>query len=283
MPELLVTGSYGQLGRAVLAAAASRGLTAVGRDLDTLDITDPAATSAAFAALHPAVVVNCAAWTEVDACETDPDRAMAVNGAAVGHLAAACRGLGALLVHISTDYVFEGSAGRPYREDDPVGPTSVYGRSKLEGERLAASTPEHLVARTAWLYGHGGRHFIGAIRAQLDSGATELRVVSDQHGCPTFCDDVAGALLDLVDRGARGVVHVANTGATTWHGLATEIVRRLGAAIPVRAVTTAEFPRPAPRPAYSVLDTTRLTGLLGRRLPSWEDALGRYLGGACGS
>lgn len=281
--HLLVTGSHGQLGRAVLAAASGRGRVAIGHDVDSLDITDPRAVAELVASLRPAAVVNCAAWTDVDGCEADPARAVAANGTAVGHLASACRSHGSLLVQISTDYVFGGTLDRPYREDDPVGPLSAYGRSKLEGERLAATAPDHLVVRTAWLYGHGGRHFVGAIRRQLETGAAELRVVADQRGCPTFGDDLARAVLDLVDAGARGIVHAVNSGATSWHGFAVEIARRLGAAAEVRPVTSAEFPRPAHRPANSVLDTSRLAAILGRPLPSWQDALGRYLESACAS
>jgi dTDP-4-dehydrorhamnose reductase len=228
-------------------------------------------------------VVNCAAFTAVDRCEQEEDLATAVNGTAVGHLAQACDRVGALLVQVSTDYVFPGSGSRPYREDDPVGPTSAYGRSKLVGEEAARIVERHLIARTAWLCGRGGPNFVEAIRRQAESGRSPIRVVADQHGSPTFCDDLADALLDLVARDARGVLHVAGSEATTWFGFACEIVRQLGAGVPVVPVTTAEFPRPAPRPAYSVLDTGRLQSVLGRALPPWRDALARYLGGPCAS
>ncbi|MCU0303942.1 MAG: dTDP-4-dehydrorhamnose reductase [Thermoanaerobaculales bacterium] len=278
---ILVTGSYGQLGRAVLAAAEIRGLEAEGRDLDTLDITSRQAVDEWIVAARPRLVVNCAAFTAVDDCETAEGSARAVNADAVAHLSAACNVVGATLVHISTDYVFDGAGSRPYREDDPVAPTSAYGRTKLLGEQAARSAHRHLVIRTAWLYGRGGRHFVGAIRRQLEDGATRLRVVADQIGSPTYCDDLAEALLDLVEVGASGVVHVVNDGTTSWHGFASEIVRLLGADAEVIPVTTAEFPRPARRPAYSVLDTARLTTLIGRRLPPWGDALARYLEASC--
>ena len=233
--------------------------------------------------LAPRYLVNCAAYTAVDDCETDEGSATAVNGTAVGHLAAACNAAGAVLVQLSTDYVFDGTGSRPYRESDPVAPTSAYGRSKLTGEHLAATADRHLIVRTAWLYGHGGRNFVEAIRRQIDGGATSLRVVADQVGSPTFCDDLASALLDLIGIGADGIVHAVNSGSTTWHGFADEIVRLLGADVAIEAVTTADYPRPAPRPAFSVLDTERLTTLIGRRLPPWQDALARYLEGACAS
>ena len=277
MPDLLVTGAHGQLGCAVLEKATARGLAAVGHDLDTLDITDAAAVTAALERIRPRALVNCAAWTAVDDCEGDPGLALEVNGTAVGHLAAACAAVGATLVQVSTDYVFSGASARPYREDDPVGPTSAYGRSKLEGERLAQRAPEHLVVRTAWLFGRGGRSFVTAIRGQVEAGSSSLRVVADQRGCPTYCDDLAEAILGLLERRARGTVHAVNSGATTWHAFALEIVRQLGAAVEVRPALTADVPRPAPRPANSVLDTSRLAALLGGPLPTWQDALRRYL------
>jgi dTDP-4-dehydrorhamnose reductase len=282
-PGLLITGSYGQLGSAMLREAAHRGIGADGRDLDTLDIADPSAVDAWVSSASPTAVINCAAYTAVDDCETHEDDARAVNADAVGHLAAACNRIGAALVQISTDYVFDGAGTRPYREDDPVAPQSAYGRTKMLGEEATRLAARHLIVRTAWLYGHGGRHFVGAIRRQIEAGKPELRVVADQSGSPTLCDDLAAAVLDLIAADAGGTVHVVNTGQTTWHGFASEIVRLLGAEIDVVPVTTDEFPRPAPRPAYSVLDTARLESLIGRSMPSWQDALERYLEASCGS
>lgn len=281
--QLLVTGSHGQLGRAVLKTADARGLPAQGRDLDTLDITDPIAVGSWIRAARPRAVINCAAYTAVDDCETHEAEALAVNGTAVGHLAEVCNAVGATLIQISTDYVFDGTSTRPYREDDPVAPASAYGRTKLAGEEEARTADAHLIIRTAWLYGHSGRHFVGAIRRQIEGGNTQLRVVADQHGSPTFCDDLAAAALNLIEAGAVGTVHVANRGATTWHGFAVEIARRLGSDADIRPVTTDEFPRPAPRPAYSVLDTAHLEALTGRPMPTWQDALARYMEGPCGS
>lgn len=281
MADLLITGSAGQLGRALAAIAPGRGLSVDGRDLDTLDITDPAAVTAWVTGARPRAVLNCAAYTAVDACETHEAEALAVNATAVGHLAHACNQVGASLVHVSTDYVFDGTATAPYREDHPVAPMSAYGRTKLAGERAAAAAERHLVVRTAWLYGVAGANFVEAIRRQVNAGAAELRVVADQTGSPTFCADLAQALLELVAVEAGGVVHAVNDGVTTWHGFAAEIVRRLGSGLPVRPVTTDEYPRPARRPPYSVLATDRLASLLGRRLPPWQDALGRYLEATC--
>jgi dTDP-4-dehydrorhamnose reductase len=275
--KILITGNHGQLGRAVQRLAETRGLSVSGSDIDTLDITDPAQVQDWVGAHKPQILVNCAAFTAVDACEEHEASAEAINGTAVSHLAAACRRHGVRLIHISTDYVFDGTGSRPYRESDEVGPTSAYGRTKLIGEEMAAQAPLHLIVRTAWLYGLGGRNFVEAIRRQINGGGEELRVVADQRGCPTFCDDLAAAMLDLAQSNAEGVVHIVNSGETTWHGFASEIARLLGSSIPILPVGTEAYPRPAPRPAYSVLDTGRLQTILGRPMPTWQDALGRYL------
>jgi dTDP-4-dehydrorhamnose reductase len=276
----LITGAYGQLGRALAAGCASRGLSCKGRDLDTLDIGDADAVDEWILGARPQVVVNCAAFTAVDDCEVQPDLAMRVNGTAVGHLAAACNQTGARLVQVSTDYVFPGSATEPIRESTTPAPVGAYGRTKAAGEaKIAAANPNHFIVRTAWLYGHGGQHFVAAIRRQIDDGARTLRVVADQRGSPTFCDDLAQAIVDLVESGAAGVVHAVNAGGTSWHGFAEEIVRLVGAEVEVVPVATSEYPRPAPRPAYSVLDAARLERLLQRKMPPWQDALRRYLVG----
>ncbi len=283
MTRLLVTGCHGQLGRALLDEAAARELPADGCDLDTVDIADAAAVRTLLNDLRPTVVINCAAMTDVDGCETEPERADEVNGQAVGHLADSAKSVGALLVQVSTDYVFSGPSDRPWREEDPPAPMSAYGRSKLLGEELARRASEHLIVRTAWLFGHGGRNFVEAILRQLDSGARELRVVVDQSGCPTYAPDLASAILDLVKAGARGTVHAANDGATSWHGFASAIVELTDSQAVVRPVATREFPRPARRPEFSVLDTTLLRSLIGRGLPGWRDALERYLEIRCAS
>jgi dTDP-4-dehydrorhamnose reductase len=279
--KVLITGVHGQLGRALAAACQSRGCDFAGRDIDTLDIIDPAAVDRWIGEAQPGAVINCAAYTAVDDCETDETAALAVNGTAVGHLAAACNRVGAQLVQISTDYVFSGDGHRPYREDHPVAPINAYGRTKARGEELAQTAQHHLVLRTAWLYGRGGRNFVETIRSQIDSGARTIRVVADQRGCPTYCDDLATVILDLVGSCASGVIHAANSGETTWHGFAEAIAEILGAQLDIVPVTTAEFPRPAPRPPYSVLDTTRLAAVLDRPMPHWKDALSRYLGAPC--
>jgi dTDP-4-dehydrorhamnose reductase len=274
--RLLVTGSRGQLGRALERAAAARGDAFAGHDLPELDITDRTAVERAVAAARPDAIVNCAAFTAVDAAEAQEEAALAVNGTAVAHMARAADANGVVLVQLSTDYVFDGRAGTPYREEDPVNPLSAYGRTKLAGERAAAAARSSLVVRTAWLFGEGA-NFVSAIRRQLDGGAKQLRVVADQHGCPTYAEDLAGALLRLLEKGATGTVHAVNAGSTTWFDFAREIVRQLGSGVEVLPISSAEAGRPAPRPMHSVLDTSKLVSILGCELPRWEDALTRYL------
>ncbi len=275
--KILVTGAHGQLGRSLAAACSTRGTVCEGSDIDTLDISDAAAVRRWIVDAGPSAVVNTAAFTAVDACEDNEEQATAINGTAVGHLAAACNEVGALLIQISTDYVFSGDADRPYEENAAVAPRSAYGRSKLRGEELARTASRHLVVRTAWLYGRGGRNFVEAIRSQIDAGAPRLEVVADQRGCPTFCDDLSEAVLDLAAANSTGTLHAVNAGTTTWHGFAVEIARLLGSPVTVVPAATADVPRAAPRPPYSVLDTTRLEAALGRSMPPWQDGLRRYL------
>ena len=276
---LLVLGCRGQLGRALMPVLTGRGHAVAGVDREEVDITDARALAALVREVGPGIIVNCAAYTAVDRAEQDRDQAFAVNGASVSTLAGLADENHALLVQVSTDYVFDGRQQRPYREDDALNPLSVYGMSKLAGEEAARGARRHLVLRTAWLYGHGGANFVGAVRRQVEGGATELRVVDDQWGSPTFAGDLAWAVAELVAVEATGVVHVVNEGATTWCGFAREILRQMGSVIPVAPITTREANRPAPRPANSVLDPSRLRSLLCRGLPPWQDGLTRYLAG----
>jgi dTDP-4-dehydrorhamnose reductase len=274
--RLLVTGCRGQLGRALQQAAPSRGHEFFGYDLPELDITEPAVVQAAVTAVRPEVIVNCAAFTAVDEAEKQEAAALAVNGTAVTNVARAAESAGAVLLQVSTDYVFDGSADRPYRESDPPKPISVYGRTKLAGERAAELARRHLIVRTAWLFGDGA-NFVASIRRQLDAGTKQLRVVDDQRGCPTYTVDLAGALLGLLEAGTLGIVHAVNSGSATWFEFAKEIVRRTGHDAEVVPITTAEAGRAAPRPVTSVLDASELRRILGSDLPAWPDALARYL------
>ncbi|MDR3671941.1 MAG: dTDP-4-dehydrorhamnose reductase [Holophaga sp.] len=268
--RVLVTGASGQLARAVRASWTDHELVVPAES--SLDLGDPDAIQAVVAQVRPQVVLNLGAFTQVDRCEASPEQAMLINGTAVGWLAAACREQGALLVQISTDYVFDGLATRPYWEDDPTGPLSVYGRTKLVGEEQAQLAPEHLIVRTAWLYDDQGRNFY---RTTLNAAAQgrALKVVDDQRGTPTSCRALARQLHQAVAGGWRGLVHGTCHGETTWHGFAAEIFRQRGVQASLTPCATADYPLLAPRPAYSVLCGQRRALLGSDLMPSWEEAL----------
>jgi len=257
--NVLVVGGRGQLGRSL----AARGAVPV--DVDELDITKPFELPACD------LVINAAAYTAVDKAESERDRAFAINRDGAANLARACTARGIPMIHVSTDYVFDGTATRPYREDDPTAPQSVYGESKLAGER-AVLDAGHTVVRTSWLFAEGGPSFVHTM-LRLGRERPVLRVVADQHGCPTYAGDLADALLALK---ASGLYHYCNDGATTWHAFATEIMAAAHLPTRVDAITTAEYPTPARRPAYSVLDTSKIRAL-GIRPPSWRIGLARVV------
>jgi dTDP-4-dehydrorhamnose reductase len=287
MGGILVTGGSGQVARALAAAAGRRELRVVGRpewDFDRLD-TLPALLAAAA----PALVVNAAAHTAVDKAETDADAAWRANGHAPRLIAEYCAGAGIPLIHISTDYVFDGSKGAPYVETDPVNPTGVYGASKLVGENaVLASGARAVILRTSWVYAAGGRNFVRTMLALAET-RRHLRVVADQTGCPTAAQDLAAAILRIADRIAasgwndlyRGVTHCAGSGATSWHGFAEAIfaeAARHGVQPPVvEPIATRDYPTAARRPADSRLDCARMGRVFGIALPGWRDALHRTI------
>jgi dTDP-4-dehydrorhamnose reductase len=273
----LVLGGTGIVGRATVGAARRRGWPALGVARGQADIEDPARVAAVVAAFRAELVVNCAAFTQVDRCEAEPERAFAINGAAVGVVAAACSNAGARLIQVSTDYVFDGTAREPYREEDATGPRSAYGASKLEGERRALDLPGALVVRTSWIFGPGGSHFVDSIRALIAAGRAPLRVVDDQVGAPTYSRFLARALLDLGESGAAGLVHYQNREPVSWYEFAREIARLSGARVEIQPVSTRDFPRPAPRPAYSVLSVARFEALAGRPVEDWRRGLAEYV------
>lgn len=270
---ILVVGANGMLGRDLITLLGDRGR---GVDLADIDITSPESVLTVIAALKPEVVVNCAAYTDVDGCESDVETAMAVNGEGVGYLAMACRDIGALLVQISTDYVFDGGKGTPYVEDDAPCPLSVYGESKLAGEMNAAFCPEHLIVRTQWLYGLHGKNFVETM-LRLGAEKDELTVVDDQIGSPTWTVDLARSIIALIDSGCRGIYHAANSEFCSWNGFARAIFEEAGLNVSVRPMTTTELNRPARRPLYSTLDCAKLTGDTGFHPQPWRDALRGYL------
>jgi dTDP-4-dehydrorhamnose reductase len=264
------------LGQAVVTAASARGHDVEARGRDALDITDAGAVARAVEATHPDVVVNCAAWTDVDGAETAEDAALAINGAGAGNVARAAADAGAFVVHVSTDYVFDGASkrGEAWVESDPVAPLGAYGRTKLEGERLVqAAGDAHAIVRTAWLFGPGGRNFVDTMR-RLGAERDELQVVADQVGCPTFTGHLADALVTIAERRATGVHHVAGGGACSWFDLALATFDATGTRVRVMPVTTEAFPRPAARPAWSVLGSERADAV---RLPDWREGLRAHL------
>ena len=284
----LILGGTGMLGRALVAEARRRGQPALALSHAQADVTDPGRLRYWMDGFRPELVINAAAFTKVDACEGEArELAFAVNGAAVGNVAAtaaAAQTAGARLVHVSTDYVFDGrlagESRRPYREDDPTAPLSVYGQSKLEGERQALRHPNALVVRTSWLFGPGGPNFAATMVGLIRQGKLPLRVVDDQEGCPTYTPFLARAILDLAPLAVTGIVHYRNREAVTWYAFAREIAALWAdpaQSVDVQPVTTADVPRPAPRPAYSVLDVQRFESALGRRVEAWVWGLADYL------
>jgi len=282
----LVIGAAGQLGTDLLRVLADRpDIEAIGLTRADLDATDQVAVAKAMADVSPAVVLNAAAYTAVDAAESDEAAAYDANAGAPGVLAAAAGLAGARLVHVSTDYVFAGDASTPYDEDAPTEPRSAYGRTKLAGEKaVLAALPEAYVVRTAWVYGETGANFVKTM-ARLERDHETVSVVDDQRGSPTWSRDLAGGLVALADsRSAGGIYHCTNSGETTWFGFTRAIFEELGAD-PARVLPTTSdaFPRPAPRPAYSVLGDRRwrATGLPTMR--PWREALHAAFGAAAGS
>ncbi len=251
-------GAGGMLGRAVLTCALEEGGQATGSTHDELDICDEASVAQALGRHDPEVVINCAAWTDVDGAQSDPRGAHLVNAAGAGVVARAVARSDGALVHVSTDYVFDGRGSRPYVESDPTAPATAYGESKLEGERqVRASSDRHTIVRTAWLFGAGGANFVDTMLRLAGEGRDELRVVSDQVGCPTWTGHLAPALLAVARARPGGVLHVAGAGSCTWNELAREVFSRAGYALSVAPATSEEMRRPAPRPPYSVLGSER--------------------------
>ncbi len=278
--RILITGAAGMLGRDVEAVARREAHQSVALARAELDIRDARAVLEAVAQVRPDVVINCAAWTDVDAAETEYRAALAVNGDAAEHVATAAAAVGAWVIHISTDYVFDGTQTRPYVESDPPSPVSGYGRSKLAGERAVACAAgaAHTIVRTSWLFGINGHSFPKTILG-LARERDQLRVVDDQVGCPTYTGHLAVALVSLAaaQRRPRGILHAAAAGQCSWYELAQEIVATSGASCQLSPCTTEEFPRPAPRPAYSVMRSER--GSDGPQLPHWRDGLREFMAG----
>jgi len=272
----MVVGGSGMLGRAWRELLDREGAVYTAPPRSELDLADPGTIDRQVAGKHR-VVINCSAWTDVDGAETHFKEAEAVNGVGVGRLAQRCKEVDATLVHYSTDYVFDGQGTEPYPVDYPTSAVNAYGRSKLMGEQaVMKSGCRHLLVRTSWLYAPWGKNFVRTI-AGLAGQRDSLKVVHDQRGRPTSSEHLAAATWSLIERGATGVYHVTDGGQCTWYEFASEIVRRTHPRCRVEPCTTAEFPRPAKRPGYSVLDLTRVEVVLGP-MPDWKQNLADVLG-----
>jgi dTDP-4-dehydrorhamnose reductase len=273
----LVTGAHGLLGNEIVPLFRDR-YEVIAIDLAHCDITSPADVDRAFKEARPDLVIHCAAYTAVDKAESERDAAFLVNGQGTRNVADACARTGALLVTYGTDYVFDGRAGRAYREDDETNPISVYGQSKLAAEKACAeSGAEYLFIRTQWLYGESGKNFIFAILDRARRGEA-MRVVDDQTGCPTWALDLADATMRLVEAGARGIVHFSNGGETTWFEFARLILDEGGfGSVGLSAVSTSSLSLPAPRPAHSPLDKAHYTKLTGCTPRAWDEAAREFI------
>jgi dTDP-4-dehydrorhamnose reductase len=267
-------GASGLLGQELVKELGGEQLIALSSK--DVDLRDRTRIREAVRDSRPDWVLLSAAYTDVDGCESNRDLAFAINCAGAVHVVEAALETGSRLLFVSTDYVFDGTKRSAYETDDVRNPASVYGKSKAKAEeRLLEILPDVCIARTSWLFGHGGKCFPATI-LKLASTRPEISVVNDQRGSPTFARDLASALVELCRKSARGIVHVTNSGDCTWHEFATEIVSAVGLSTKVKPVSTAEFPRPAPRPAYSVLSPASLQAY-GMQMPDWRDALLRYL------
>lgn len=276
--KALITGASGLLGTAATAVAVDRGYDVVACPESELDVTDPEDCSRVLAREAPEVVVHCAAYTAVDRAETERETAFAVNERGARNVARAAAAVDALLLYPSTDYVFGGErSGRPWAVDDPPAPSSVYARSKWAGEEAVRhSAHRYLIVRTSWLYGPGGTNFVDTI-CRLAATGRELRVVDDQRGRPTWAPGLASTLLDLLEAGARGTLHVADRGTATWYALARAALALAGIDGRIHPVSTDAYGAAAPRPSYSVLDLADAEQVLGRSFPHWRTQLRRHL------
>lgn len=270
---ILVVGANGMLGQDLMGLLGERGR---GVDLPDIDITDMVSVQQVLTTLRPKVVINCAAYTDVDGCESNTETAMQVNGEGVAFLALVTREIGAKLVQVSTDYVFDGSKGSPYREDDLQQPLNIYGESKLAGELNVDINPDNLLVRTQWLYGLHGKNFVETM-LKLGQEKSELTVVDDQIGSPTWTMDLARGIIALIDKDCRGTYHCANSGHTSWNGFAKAIFDEAGLPVQVLPMTTEQLNRPARRPLYSTLDCSKLVADTGFESQPWHEALKQYL------
>ncbi|MCL2424860.1 MAG: dTDP-4-dehydrorhamnose reductase [Oscillospiraceae bacterium] len=274
---ILVTGAAGQLGSDVVLELKKRNIAHAGIDIADLDITDAVAVSAYIKKLNPSSVIHCAAYTAVDQAEDEPELCFQVNAEGTENIAKACREIDAEMIYISTDYVFDGLGDLPYEENAPKGPISVYGKSKLAGEEAVLKHLErYYIVRISWVFGHYGNNFVKTM-LRLAESRDELNVVGDQVGSPTYTPDLAVLLCGIVCSGKYGEYHATNEGFCSWADFATEIMRQSGNNCKVNSITTEQYPTKAARPKNSRLSKANIDNAGFKRLPTWQDALERYL------
>lgn len=280
--RILVLGAKGMLGQDLMRVLREHlGVADCDQlsdwDLSEINICNKDEVALKIGKLKPSLVINAAAYTNVDGCEDHVEDAMDANAVAPGNIAKVCKEINARLVHFSTDFIFDGQSDRPYRPDDPTNPLSIYGKSKLEGENaIKTSGCDHLLIRTAWLFGVHGKNFVEAIFNKAAAGEN-LRVVNDQVGCPTYTIDLAHAVINLLNQDATETVHFCNSGICSWYDFAREIVGYASNDVTVEPIQSDQLDRPARRPAYSVLETSKYVELTGQTPASWQDALSRYM------
>lgn len=275
--NILITGANGILGQALVKMMPACH-TAAAFDIEDFDITDYAKSLETIEKNKPGVIIHCAAFTNVDGCETEQDTAYLVNSTGTKNIALTCQKLDIPMVYISTDYVFDGTKGQPYLETDKTNPIGVYGKTKFAGEQFVGQLlSKFYIVRTSWLFGPGGKNFVDTI-IKLAGEKDELRIVHDQIGCPTYAPHLARAILQLIETPRYGIYHITNQGTCSWYEFAKAILETAGIKVKkITPVTTAEFPRPAPRPAYSVLENHNLKANGFDLLPSYKEALREYL------
>lgn len=275
--KVLVTGVKGQLGYDVMAELAKRNIEAIGVDIDEMDITDKISVEKVIGEAAPDVVVHCAAYTAVDAAEDNEALCRRVNADGTRNIAEVCKKLDCKMVYISTDYVFDGQGTRPWEPDDERHPLNVYGQTKYEGElAVQENLSKYFIVRIAWVFGKNGKNFVKTM-LKLAETHDKLTVVNDQFGSPTYTYDLARLLVDMIQTDKYGIYHATNEGICTWYEFACEIFKQAGVKIKVTPVPASEYPAKAKRPENSRLDKSKLTENGFERLPSWQDALGRYL------
>ncbi|MFV2082200.1 MAG: dTDP-4-dehydrorhamnose reductase [bacterium] len=275
--KVAVLGASGMLGQSLVSALTKQQYQVFPLDIEDLDIADLHSVKSALTPINPDVIVNAAAYTDVDGCETRKELAFDVNGRGAGNAADVAAALGSLMIQISTDYIFHGDKDSPYLPDDKPGPISIYGESKLFGEDLVRQrAPDHLIIRSSWLFGPGGKNFVDTMLSLAEEQKT-LKVVKDQQGSPTCSKHLANAIVDLIIKDLRGTHHLTNSGTCSWYEFAKEIFKQKGIDKEVQPVSSSEFPRPARRPVNSVLDCSSAYKALGKPLPQWKEALSEYL------